>query len=234
MPTTSQYSGNNRILAALPPDDFHRFFSRLEPLTLSLRQVLQDATQPIEHIYFVEEGVSSVLTIMANGSTIEVGMIGTEGMVGVSALLGDGPAPRVIVQIPGRALWMPVAQCKRAFDESATVRSVMLGFAGTMLRLSSQTAACNRLHSIEQRCARWLLMAHDRIKTDQMPMTHEFLASMLGVRRAGVTTTAGELQQSGLISYRQGHITIRDREGLEALTCECFGIDHAQLNHTAD
>jgi CRP-like cAMP-binding protein len=125
---------------------------------------------------------------------------------------------------------MSLARCKRAFDESAAVRSVMLGFAGALLRLSSQTAACNRLHSIEQRCARWLLMAHDRAQTDRMPMTHEFLASMLGVRRAGVTTTAGELQRSGLISYRQGEITIRDREGLEALACECFALDHAQLD----
>jgi CRP-like cAMP-binding protein len=231
MPTTSQYSGNNRLLAALPSDDFDRFFSELEPLTLSLRQTLHDAAQPIEHIYFVEEGITSVLTIMTDDSAIEVGMIGTEGMVGVSVLLGDWPAPRVIVQIPGKALRMPVALCKRAFDESADVRTAMLRFAGMMLRLSSQTAACNRLHSIEQRCARWLLMAHDRVRTDRIPMTHEFLASMLGVRRAGVTTTAGELQRSGLISYRQGEITIRDRDGLEALACECFGVDHALLNH---
>ncbi len=176
--------------------------------------------------------MTSVLTIMTNGSTIEVGMVGTEGMIGVPALLGDGPSQHVIVQIPGKALWMSLAQCKRAFDESSGVRTVFLGFAGALLRLSSQTAACNRLHSIEQRCARWLLMAHDRVGTDRMPMTHEFLSSMLGVRRAGVTTAAGELQRSGLISYRQGEITIRDRDGLEALACECFSIDHAQLNHT--
>jgi CRP-like cAMP-binding protein len=232
MPTTTHYSGNNRLLATLPPNDFTRFFSGLEPISLSLRQIVQDAGRPIEHVYFMEEGVASVLTIMTDGSSIEVGMIGNEGMVGVSALLGNVPSQQVIVQIPGKALWMSLAQCKRAFDESEAVRSVMLGSAGALLRLSSQTAACNRLHSIEQRCARWLLMAHDRIKTDTMPMTQEFLSTMLGVRRAGVTTTAGELQRSGLISYHQGEITIRDREGLEALACECFGIDHAQLNHT--
>ena len=230
MPPATQYNGNNRLLAALPPDDFARFFSALEPFTLVLRQTLQDAAEPIRHVYFMEQGVSSVLNIMSDGATIEVGMIGIEGMVGVSVLLGDGVAQRVIVQIPGKALRMPAAYLKRAFDESAAVRAVMLRFAGAMLRLSSQTAACNRLHSIEQRCARWLLMAHDRVRTDRMPMTHEFLASMLGVRRAGVTTTAGELQRSGLISYRQGEITIRDPGGLEALACECYGADHAQLD----
>lgn len=216
----------------MPAEDFTQFFSGLECLTLPLRKTLQDATQPIDHLYFIEEGVASVLTLMKDGSLIEVGMVGTEGVVGVSALLGDGPALHVIVQIPGKALSMSLRRCKRAFDESPAVRSLLLGFAGALLRLSVQTAACNRLHSIEQRCARWLLMAHDRIRADSMPMTQEFLASMLGVRRAGVTTAAGELQRSGLISYRQGQITIRDRDGLEALACECFDLDHAQLKPT--
>ncbi len=229
---SSAYAGKNRLLASLPAVDFSRFFSRLEPLDLSLRQTIQDAAARIEHVYFIEEGVTSLLTIMKDGSTIEIGMVGNEGMIGAAALLGRTTGPNVIVQIPGSALWMPLAQCKRAFDESPGVRTVMLEFAGALLRLSSQTAACNRLHSIEQRCARWLLMAHDRVRTDRMAMTHEFLASMLGVRRAGVTTTAQELQRSGLISYRQGELTIRDREGLEALACECFGLDHAELNHT--
>jgi CRP-like cAMP-binding protein len=228
-PTTS-YTGKNRLLAALPANDFSRFFSELEPLSLSLRQVIQDTAEAVEYVYFVEQGVTSVLTIMADGSAIEVGMIGTEGMVGVGALLDrKASTPHVIVQIPGAGLRMPVALCQTAFDESSGVRTVMLRFAGAMLGLSTQTAACNRLHSIEQRCARWLLMAYDRVKSEKMPMTHEFLATMLGVRRAGVTTTAGELQHSGLITYRQGQITIRDPEGLEALACECYGVDHERL-----
>jgi CRP-like cAMP-binding protein len=142
---------------------------------------------------------------------------------------GEVSAQHVIVQIPGRALRMPVALCKTAFDESAAVRTAMLLFASAFLNLSAQTAACNRLHSIEQRCARWLLMAYDRVLSEKMPMTHEFLASMLGVRRAGVTTTAGELQRSGLISYRQGEITIRDHAGLEAIACECYRVDHERF-----
>jgi CRP-like cAMP-binding protein len=225
-----RYTGTNLLLAALPAGDFAPFFSELEPIDLTLRQVLQDAADPIEHVYFVEQGVTSVLTIMRDGSAIEVGMIGTEGMVGVGALLNpDAPPQRVIVQIPGTALRMPLALCKIAFAGSEAVRTVMLRFAGALLALSAQTAACNRLHSREQRCARWLLMAYDRAKSDTMPMTHEFLASMLGVRRQGLTTMAGALQRSGLISYRQGEITIRDPEGLAARACECYRADHERL-----
>jgi CRP-like cAMP-binding protein len=153
-------------------------------------------------------------------------------MIGVGAILdGDASAQHVIVQIPGTAQRLPIERCRHAFDESVAVRRLMLRFANSMLNLGAQTAACNRLHSIEQRFARWLLMAYDRVQTETMPMTHEFLASMLGVRRAGVTTTAGELQKAGLINYRQGQITLRDREGLEATACECRQIDHDRLVH---
>jgi CRP-like cAMP-binding protein len=133
------------------------------------------------------------------------------------------------VQIPGTAQRMSAALCKAAFDRSEAVRRVALRFTEAILNLSAQTAACNRLHSTEQRCARWLLMAIDRIQSDTMPVTHEFLASMLGVRRAGVTNTAGELQRSGLIRYHHGQLTIVDREGLEATACEFHRIDHERL-----
>jgi len=230
MAQASRYTGRNRILAALPPEDFDRFSPALQPVSLSLRQVIHDVSSPIEHVYFVEQGVGSILTIMADDSAIEVGMIGSEGMVGVPAVFGSATSDqRVIVQIPGTALRMDAARCKAAFDESAAVRMAVLRFATALMNLSAQTAACNRLHSIEQRCARWLLMAHDRIQSDIMPMTHEFLASMLGVRRAGVTVTAGELQRSGLIRYHHGQITIRDRDGLQATACECYRIDHERF-----
>jgi CRP-like cAMP-binding protein len=130
------------------------------------------------------------------------------------------------VQIPGDALRMNAVRCKAAFDQSAGVRRLALRFTESMLNLSAQTAACNRLHSIEQRCARWLLMASDRIGADVMPMTHEFLSTMLGVRRAGVTVTAQELQRSGLIRYHRGEVTIRDHDGLAESACECYRIDH--------
>jgi len=211
MSPASRYTGRNRILAALPPKDFDRFSPALQPVSLSLRQVIHDVSSPIEHVYFVEQGVCSILTIMADDSAIEVGMIGSEGMVGVSAVFGSATSGQhIIVQIPGTALRMDAARCKAAFDESTAVRMAVLRFATALMNLSAQTAACNRLHSIEQRCARWLLMAHDRIQSDIMPMTHEFLASMLGVRRAGVTVTAGELQRSGLIAT----ITAKSRSGI--------------------
>jgi CRP-like cAMP-binding protein len=125
---------------------------------------------------------------------------------------------------------MNAALCKAAFDQSEAVRRVVLRFTEAVLNLSAQTAACNRLHTIEQRCARWMLMAVDRVQSDEIPLTHEFLSSMLGVRRAGVTNTAGELQSSGLIRYHRGLLTIVDRDGLEMTACECYRIDHDRLN----
>lgn len=230
----SIYTGKNRLLRALPQDGLDRFYAALEPVSLTLRQVVQEASTPNEHVYFLEDGVGSILTIMTDGSSIEVGMVGNEGMIGVTALLdADAAAQHVIIQVPGDAMRMPVALCRSGFNESAAVREVLLRFAGNLLNVSAQTAACNRLHTIEQRCARWLLMAYDRVKIDTMPMTHEFLASMLGVRRAGVTTAAAELQRSGLISYRQREITILDPEGLKALACECYHVDHERLARRA-
>jgi CRP-like cAMP-binding protein len=153
-----------------------------------------------------------------------------EGMVGGQVLLGGLTSNhQSLAQSPITALRMDAARCKAAFDQSAAARRVMLRFIEAVLDLASQTAACNRLHSIEQRCARWLLMSSDRIHSDTMPMTHEFLASMLGVRRAGVTTSLGELDRSGLIENGRGQVTITDREGLEATACECYGLDHSRL-----
>ena len=197
-----------------------------------MRHVIQAVADPFEYVYFIEQGVASVLTMMANGATIEVGMIGMEGLIGVSALLGAKVSSQnVICQIPGTALWMNTARCVDAFNQSAEVRKVLLRFADALFNLSAQTAACNRLHSIEQRCARWLLMARARHTSDVIPMTHEFLSSMLGVRRAGVTETAGELQRSGLVRLQQGKVTIIDRDGLEGAACECYALDRDRLNH---
>ena len=231
MPPARRNAIKNRLLTALPQRELDQFYSNLHPVTLSQRQILYAAGAPIEDVYFVEEGLGSVLTNMANGTMIEVGMIGLEGLIGMPALLGaEVSAQIVLVQIPGSAHRMSASRCKAIFDQSAAFRKIALRFAEAMLNLSAQTAACNRLHSVEQRCARWLLMSSDRIGSDTMPMTHEFLASMLGVRRAGVTATAGDLQRSGRIRYHHGQLTITDRDGLESAACECYVIDHDQLD----
>jgi CRP-like cAMP-binding protein len=202
----------------------------LHPVNLSLRQVLNETGTAIEDVYFVEEGVVSLLTDMADGSAIETGMIGVEGMSGLAALFGtERSSQQVVVQIPGKALRMQAARCKAMFEERTDFRGAVLRFADALMDLTGQTAACNRLHALEQRAARWLLMACVRAGSDTIPMTHEFLSTMLGVRRAGVTTAAGELQRSGLIRYRRGEISVINREGLAASACECYHLDHARF-----
>ena len=220
----------NRLLAALPRQDQEQLWPDLHSVSWSIGQTLYEVGEPIEYVYFVEQGVASIVTIMSDGSTSEVGMIGSEGLVSVAALLGARTsAQHIVVQIPGSALRMNTALCKAAFEQRPAFRAIVHKFINSFLNLSAQTAACNRLHSVEQRCARWLLMACDRIQSDTMPLTHEFLASMLGARRTGVTAIARKFQRAGLIDYRHGRVTIIDHEGLEAAACECYAIDHARL-----
>jgi CRP-like cAMP-binding protein len=223
-PVGNEYA--NRLLAAFPPEILVRFFSELDRFSVPLRHVFYEAGAPIDEVYFLEDGLACIVTKMENGSSVEVGMIGREGMVGMQALLGDETsAQQIIAQIPGTALRLSVAKCKEAFDQSAAARAAVHRFTSSIINQSAQTAACNRLHAIEQRLSRWLLMASDRAESDIMPMTHEFLSSMLGVRRSGVTDTASALQRSGLIHYRRGQIGIIDRAALEATACECYALE---------
>ena len=221
----------NRILASLPPRELDRLVGDLHPVSLSLKQILFAAGAPLESVYFVEEGIASILTTMANGATIEVGMIGTEGLVGLPVLLGGGISDQqIIIQFPGNALRMDAALCRTAFEDSAPMRRAVLHFAEGLLAMGAQTSACNRLHSTEQRFARWLLMAYARLDTVVVPMTHQFLSSMLGVRRTGVTETAAKMRRLGVIRYRQGEITLLDRASLEAAACECYQTDRRALS----
>ena len=175
--------------------------------------------------------MASVLTVTRNGAMSEVGMIGPEGVVGVSALLGaETSAQHVIVQVPGRALRIDASLCKAAFDQRPAIHTLVLRFIDVFLNLTAQTAGCNLRHTGEQRCARWLLMASDRVNADTIPMTHDFLSSMLGIRRTGITAIAGGLQKAGLIEYRRGQIKLVDRGGLEAASCECYRIDRERLS----
>jgi CRP-like cAMP-binding protein len=231
MAVMTQITLKNRLLAELPPEDLERLIEHLEPVTLPKKRVIYEVGAPLDHIYFIEEGVASVLTMMEDGASSEVGMVGPEGLIGVSALLGgQASAQHVVMQLPGAAHHISAARCKALFDESPAIRAVLLRFIEDLLNLSSQTAACNRLHSVEQRTARWLLMASDRLGSHILPLTQEFLAAMLGVRRSGVSEAAGELQRSGLIRYRRGLITIVDREGLEKTACECYDLDRRRVD----
>lgn len=229
VPQTNHSTRQNRLLEAMSPADTDRFFSDLHPVSLSLRQIVYEVGAPIEHVYFIEDGVASIITKMANGDTIEAGMIGLEGVVGLSALFGDETSGQhVLVQAPGTALRMSVADCIAAFDQSADVRKVLLRYTGALLSVGTRTAGCNSLHSLQQRLARWLLMMHDRLQSEAMPLTHEFLSMMLGVHRSRVTETAGAIQRLGLIRYARGVVNILDHPGLSAMACECYR-DHDRL-----
>ena len=222
----------NRLLAALPEEDMDQLRPHLELVPLSPKEVLYPKDATIERVYFVEQGVISVLTVMTNGAMGEVGMIGFEGMAGAPILLGAATsAQHVMVQIPGTALCIDAAACKAAFDRRRTFRATALRFVEAFLNLGAQTAACNLHHSAEQRFARWLLMARERIETDSMPMTHQFLSLMLGVRRTGVTAIAGAFQRSGLIKYHRGRLEITDRDGLQTAACECYRVDRKRVGN---
>jgi CRP-like cAMP-binding protein len=225
-----QSAVRNRLLAALPPADFERLSASLTLVSLSLKQTLFEADEPIGAAYFVETGMVSYLAYLENGDAIEVGLIGPEGMVGMPLILGvDSASAGAIVQMQGTALRISPAALRQAFNESKVLRTRLLRYMQALYTQVSQTAACNGHHGLEERLARWLLIAHDRAEGDQFPMTHEFMALMLGVRRSGVTVTASTLKQAGLISYANGRMTILDRPALEAVACECYGIVQRQF-----
>jgi len=224
MSQIKQSAVRNRLLTALPTADFERLSASLTLVSLSLKQVLLEADEPIEAAYFVETGMVSYLAYLENGDAIEVGIIGPEGMVGMPLILGVDSAPAgALVQMEGTALRISPAALRQAFNESEALRTRLLRYMQALHTQVSQTAVCIGNHSLEERLARWLLMAHDRSEGDQFPMTHEFMALMLGVRRAGVSVTAGTLKQAGLISYAGGQMTVLDRPTLETVSCECYG-----------
>jgi CRP-like cAMP-binding protein len=221
----------NRLLAALPPDDLARSWPHLESVRLEQRQVLFDAEEPIRHVYFPETAVVSVVSMLREGGVVEVGTTGCEGMAGLAVFLGDDtPSTRVFAQIPGTALRMDAEAFSRVAGTPGPLHRVMLRFTQAFLTQVAQTAACNAAHLVAQRCARWLLMTHDRVDGDDFPLTHEFLAVMLAVRRAGVTVAMGALQDAGLVRYRRSRVAIRDRAGLEAASCECYGVVQAHYD----
>ncbi|MEQ8385625.1 MAG: Crp/Fnr family transcriptional regulator [Coleofasciculus sp. A1-SPW-01] len=215
----------NQLLTALADQEYQRLVPHLEEVSVPLGQILYQPGEPILHIYFPNRAMVSLVTLLANGSTTEVGMVGKEGMVGIPVFLGDRMAiNQAVVQLEGTAMKMDASILKREFDRGGRLQQLLLFYTQTLLNQVSQTAACNRQHRLEQRLARWLLSAQDSISGSELRLTQEFLGNMLGTRRATVTVAAGKLQEAGAIRHHRGMITILNRELLETIACECYSV----------
>lgn len=215
----------NSLLGAIPRKAYQRLLGGLEPVTLTFGEILYEPGDTIRHVYFPGASVVSLLTLADGHLALEVGLIGRDGMVGIPLVLGHKlSAVRALVQGTGTAMRMASAPFLKEFARSPLLQRELYRYTHALMAQISQTAACNRFHVIETRLARWLLMTHDRVKSDHFRMTHEFLGHMLGVRRVGVTRAAQALQQRRLISYSRGAITVLDRAGLEAAACECYKV----------
>ena len=213
----------NRLLAALPVEEYQRLIPHMERVSLPFQKVLYEPTEPIRHVYFPHQGIVSLVATMLNGSTVEVGLVGNEGMVGIPVFLGGNTTTnRSFVQVAGDGTRMESLRLLAEFNRGGALQKLLLRYMQALHTQVSQTAACNRIHPVEARLARWLLMVSDRMESDQFELTQEFIAQMLGTRRAGVTVAAGTLQQAGMLRYSRGRITILDRKAMDATACECY------------
>jgi CRP-like cAMP-binding protein len=221
----SSPNGENRLLAALPPSDLSLLHPHLKRTVLEQGTLLQERDDRVECAYFPLSGMISLLAVMGDGQAIETAIVGREGTVG--AMSGLGPwhaASRAVVTVPGTAWVIATSQLQDAVRQSDHLRNIILHYKETLLAQVQQTAGCNALHNAEERLARWLLQTRDRIDSDRMPLTQDFLSQMLGLRRTTVTVVAGVLQTAGFIHYRRGYLEIIDRSGLEQAACQCYGI----------
>jgi len=215
----------NSLLAALPRGDYQSLLGGLDPVTLTAGEVLYEPGERIRHVYFPHDAQVSLLMVMPDRKALEVGLVGREGMVGIPLALGADASPvRVLVQGSGSALRMNAATFREALARCLPLQHELHRYAFAKLGQARQTAACNRFHQVEARLAGWLLLTRDRVRSDQFHLTHEFLATTLGIRRVGVTTAATALQRRKLISYQRGNIRILDRKGLKAASCGCYEI----------
>jgi len=222
---------HNRILSALPPDEFQRLAQHLVETPLAFRQRLFKADERITQVCFPDIGVCSVMSVMKTGATAEVGTIGNEGMTGLALFYGDETEPsESIVQVPGMGRVLPADVFQGEMARQGTLYMLIRHYAHALVVQLMQSAACNALHNVEERTCKWLLMTHDRVEGDEFKLTHEFLGLMLGVRRSSVTLVAHQLQRAGMINYRLGVVTVLDRKALEETSCECYALVRAYFD----
>ncbi len=215
----------NHLLAALPPAEWQRWEPQLEAVDLPLGRVLHESGVAMTHIYFPTTAIVSLLYVMEDGASAEIAVVGREGLVGVSLFMGGESTPsRAVVQSAGHGYRLRAAALKEEFSNSSPVLHLLLRYTQALITQMAQTAVCNRHHTLDQQLCRWLLLSLDRLDGNELVMTQELIANMLGVRREGVTEAALKLQKAGLIRYARGHITALDRAGLEARSCECYGV----------
>ncbi len=215
----------NQLLAALPPEEWERWRPQLEWVPMPLGQVLYESGRKMSHVYFPTNAIVSLLYVMADGASAEIAVVGREGVVGIALFMGGGSTPsRAVLQSAGEGWRLRGPVMLREFNTSLPVMHLMLRYTQALITQMAQTAVCNRHHQLDQQLCRWLLLSMDRLVGDELVMTQELIANMLGVRREGVTEAALKLQRDGLIRYARGHITVLDRTGLEARTCECYGV----------
>lgn len=215
----------NEILSALPQDEYQRLLANFRPITFSLGQVVHENSQRLDTIYFPVTSVLSLVYTTESGPTAEIGVIGSDGMLGIALILGGNTMPhRAVTQIAGRAIAVRANVIQNEFSHGQRLQQAILRYTQALLTQVSQTAVCNRLHSMEQRLSRWLLLCQDRTRSSDLQLTQEFISQMLGARRESVTVAAGRLQDAGIIQYSRGRISILDRSGLETTACECYGV----------
>jgi CRP-like cAMP-binding protein len=215
----------NGLLAALPEAEWARWRDQLEPVDMPLGMVIYESGSQLSHVYFPTDCIVSLLYVMEDGASAEIAVVGCEGVVGVSLFMGGQSTPsRAVVQSAGQGVRLNASLLMQEFNRAGPVLHLLLRYTQALITQMAQTAVCNRHHSVDQQLCRWLLLSLDRLRSNELAMTQELIANMLGVRREGVTEAAGHLQQAGLIQYRRGHITVLDRPRLEQRTCECYAV----------
>ncbi len=215
----------NLLLAALPDAEWQRWLPQLEAVDMPLGQVLYESGSTLSHVYFPTTSIISMLYVLENGSSAEIAVVGHEGLVGISLFMGGESTPsRAVVQSAGKGFRLPALALKEEFNRGGPVLHLLLRYTQALITQMSQTAVCNRHHTLDQQLCRWLLLSLDRLEGSELVMTQELISNMLGVRREGVTEAALQVQAAGLIRYSRGRITVLDRPGLEKRTCECYGV----------